>query len=424
MKSMRFGSVILVFLFVFSSQGAGHAQEVPQALKLMKEGENEIKKLDGKCAKCEAQKNLEKKVEGLFDQRTLIKVTFSGAFTGKLKGDPGPHGMGFPDHSLTRSPGTVEIESHGQKFPVQLERRGGGRGGCPVPLLKVIWEKKEPKIQGTLFDPLKDNDMRWVSECMDSDKPFHVNVDEPEHSTVMIEYLAQRWMEESGFPALRVRLAEVTYLDTANGNQKFVRKMQYGFFIEPDKDIEKRLNVSVLPLKMMTPGYNDVDFMANSKSDHTLAIPTILIQVLMDNWDYDLGKNKNTLVLMKKIEGKKKADLHKDGIYAGVLPYDMAISVNSILHFARTPETITSILSKLRSHFHGNTSGYNGQIPNLDQARWKSEFIRYSKELLPKRQAFLNQIKDLPVQLPGGVAARVEAFFGALQLLVQESGQK
>ncbi|MBL7715386.1 MAG: hypothetical protein JNL01_07935 [Bdellovibrionales bacterium] len=412
---------MILFLSAFS--GSAQAQEVPQALQAMKEGEDAIKKLDGHCAKCEAQKKAEKKVEGLFDRRTLLKVKITGQFSGKLKGDGGP-GFNVPDHRLTQSPGMIEIKSHGQKFPVQLQRRGGGRGTCPVPLLKVIWDKKDAQIQGTLFDPLKDNDMKWVSECYFAENGagfMGKKLNPIEHGSVMMEYLTQRWMEVSGFPAFRVRLAQVHYLDSSKGNRRFVKKMQYGFFIEPDKDVEKRLDVSVLHLKMFKPGYNDIDFMTDAKSDHTLAIPTILIEVLAANWDYDLGKNKNTVVLMKKVQDKKKANLKEVGVYAGVLPYDMAISADIIF---QGNESVNSILSRLQSNFEGKTSGFNGEIPNLNVARWKAEFLRYSKELLPKRQAFLDEIQNLPIQMPEGVSKRVAAYFDALQLLVQENSPK
>lgn len=398
---MKVQAGIILFLIAFS--GTLSAQDLPEALKVMKEGENEIKKLDGACAKCEAQK-AEKKVAGLFDSRTILKLTMRGHFSRKLE----LIGVEKRQQEATQSKGELEFETPAQKFPVQLERRGWARGGCPVPLLKILWDKKIPEIQGTLFDPLKDNDMRWVSECAKA---------KTDHRSILLEYLAQRWMELSGFPALRVRLTEVSYVDLDNKGKAFVDHKQYGFFLEPDKDVEKRLNLSVLHLKKSNDEYFEFDFAQNEGSDLTFAIPTILIEGLLKNWDFSIGKNKNSIVLMNRIEEKKKADLKAVGVYAGVLPYDMTIEPHLVLNFKNH-----ALDAEVGLMYNGKSPGFDGTLRISDPVRWKSEFIRYTKLLLPKRQEFLDEIKALPVSMPSNVADRVNAYFDALQRLVDQAG--
>ncbi|MBL7715387.1 MAG: hypothetical protein JNL01_07940 [Bdellovibrionales bacterium] len=396
--------MVLAFILLnyLASASISWGQDLPAAVKALDEGQKAIQKLEGPCAKCEAQKAA-KKVEGLFDSRTVLELKIRGHFSVGLK----DKGQDKAQQEATQSDGELLIGSpYDQKISVRLERRGWARGGCEIPLMKVIWDKKAKDVQGTLLDPLKDNDMKWVSDCSLG-----------QTREILLEYFAQRAMELSSFPALRVRLAKVTYEDLDNrGKKTFRGNDHYGYFLEPDKDVEHRLKVTVVPVKKFAAENNSFDLTQNPSSDMTLAIPGILLEDLFQNEDYKVWENKNTVVLMKKMDLKKE-DFKKTGSYAGFLPYDMTLIPGRILNYSMVDWA--QVLNKSYAGGHGSWSNGERVLLKGSPDYWHSEWLKYAQILETKEDIIRQELKALPSALPSNVDQMLADYFTALRAFIQ-----
>ncbi|MBL7716482.1 MAG: hypothetical protein JNL01_13540 [Bdellovibrionales bacterium] len=353
-------------------------------------------------------------VEGLFDKTDLLTVELTSDFMGKLA-NPTRDDL---EQEKTRSKATLKILGPVQQtISMDVQRRGYGRGTCAVPLLKMDWKKDDPSVKNTLFDPLKGSSLKWVSECETSGNT----------ERLMLEYLSQRWVVVSGFPHIRVRLAKVKYIDKDSGK---LLSEGYGFFMEPKKDIEERYGVTILPAER---NHFDMpyDLRKHPEADLTKAIPSMLIQALMLNHDYRPIFNKNTFVLLKPLAKDDEKKFETLGIYQGFLPYDMAYIDRHVLSY---PDYgIDSVhANQGRSHLQNLKkvlSGLAGYQPDMDRliteknkGIWASEVVRYSKELLPKKDDFHKELKALPVPLLPNVENLVNDFFKALQTVVDQNG--
>lgn len=339
-----------------------------------------------------------KKKKGLFDDESLLEMEIHGPFSGGLK-----------TQELETDGKIISISEGGKELKVKLSRRGHGRGSCPVPLLKVSWDKKDPSIQDTLFDPLKDNDMKWVSHC----KP------EWGQRVVMYEYLAQKWAEAAQIPHMKTRLVRVTYFDSSN-NAKFSEG--YGFFMEPIKDLEKRYDKTIISDK--TKGYEIYfNYFAHKDMDPTRGLPMMILEALALNRDYWIDTRKNSMILVEKMKKEDLPKFKEQAIYWAPVPYDMAMKYSvAINHKAGDTQVFLDELVNVKEARtpHWSTGWSDGKLAKGDKDRWRKEFANHAKAFLTHKQEVIDQADKLPDQtiLGPNLKSHAEDFFKALESLI------
>lgn len=338
-----------------------------------------------------------KKKIGLFDGDSLIDIEIHGHFGTTLK------------EPEKKAEGKIIIHTDGSEIPVKLSRRGGGgRIGCPIPLLKVEWDKDAPEVQNTLFDPIKDNDMKWVSHCRN----------ESGTKSILYEYLTQKWAEASGIPHMKSRLAKVVYFDMDSQTQIGTN---YGIFLEPAKDLAKRYDKTII--SDQNPGFVQYfDYLKNPNADPKRGLPMMIVESLTLNRDYWVGLRKNTVILIDKMKKEDEPKFKEQGIYFAAVPYDMGSGYAKA--FKRPKDDLSFFREELSNVKAGNTvhwqDGWEDQgLARGKKEEWRKEFAVQGQKILLRKKEILEQIKLIPEEMPNDMTAHVEDFFKALEKEMQ-----
>ncbi len=119
---------------------------------------------------------------------------------------------------------------------------------CPFPPLRLNFRKSQTK-ESLLH---KQDKIKLVTHCRDRSNAYE--------QTVLREYAVYRILNQLTDVSFRVRLLRVTYVDTEKDNFERVR---YGFFIEHEDRLAKRLGISVLELQQtkvskLQPAYTNL----------------------------------------------------------------------------------------------------------------------------------------------------------------------
>jgi hypothetical protein len=115
---------------------------------------------------------------------------------------------------------------------VQVSTRGNFRRkaeNCEFPPLRINFKKKQ--VKGTLFDEI--NKIKLVTQCRPNSVAFE--------QYVLEEYLIYRVYNIITDTSFRVRPAQITYIDQGRKGKTW---QSYAFFIEPDGELENRLNIT------------------------------------------------------------------------------------------------------------------------------------------------------------------------------------
>jgi hypothetical protein len=195
----------------------------------------------------------------LFDSDELLRITLTGPFrTISRDGDEDPE----------RRPGTLSYtaaDGSTVTFSAELEPRGKSRRDrkiCTFPPLWVRLDKDE--IDDTLFD--KQKRLKLVTHCRSS-KSFQ--------DYVVKEYLVYRVFNQLTDASFRVRLLEVTYVDSERDDSV----TRYGFFIEHKDRLAKRLGRELMePAERIPTASLDPDQAAISE----------LFQFMVSNTDFSM----------------------------------------------------------------------------------------------------------------------------------------
>lgn len=156
----------------------------------------------------------------LFQDETVIKITVEAPFNQLIKASR--TGKDAFEGSLV-----LHLSGGTQDFSVQVSPRGISRrthGFCKFPPLKVNFKKKQ--VLGTLFQG--QDKLKLVTHCQKS-KRFR--------DLYLREYAAYKVYNLLTPLSFRVRMAEVTYIDTEGKMDPLTR---YGFFIEDIDDVGDR----------------------------------------------------------------------------------------------------------------------------------------------------------------------------------------
>jgi len=148
-----------------------------------------------------------------------------------------------------------------KNLDVGVRTRGNFRhNNCDFPPLTLNFNKSE--VEGTPFD--NQNKLKMVVHCKDSG--WYAQ-------SVLREYLAYRLLNALTDQSFRVRLLQITYVDSEERRSNLVR---YAFFIEHKKRLAKRMGRETLDVKEVEIGA--------IQPDHLNL--TTLFQFLIGNTDF------------------------------------------------------------------------------------------------------------------------------------------
>jgi len=210
----------------------------------------------------------ERSPQDLFSSDSVIRFTIEADLKA-LEGDRSQESLDRP--ALIRITGT---SGELVELPLQIRTRGRYRlqaDICPFPPLRLNLRQSEPT--GTVFDG--QDKLKLVTHCHDWDS-FEQNVLE--------EYLAYRIYNHLSEVSFRVRLAEITYLDTSGESDPLTR---LGFIIEDEEAMAARAGGMALDI----PGARATDFEPGQMG------VMFLFQYMIGNIDWSTANSQNLTVV-------------------------------------------------------------------------------------------------------------------------------
>ncbi|UCG88674.1 MAG: hypothetical protein JSW71_09095 [Gemmatimonadota bacterium] len=198
----------------------------------------------------------------LFESHEILQLTIQAPFKTIFKdrdqeSEEHPGTLSYVDPDGTRVNLEVKVRTRG-KFRLQ-------RSTCDFPNVRVNFKKKQ--VQNTIFH--NQDKLKLVGHCQN-------NREEYEQQT-LLEYLVYRSLNLFTDLSFRVRLAQITYIDTEEDDDPLTR---YAFFIEDEDLMAARNGWQVLE----APGIPPQEYEA---ADLTLVE---LFQFMMGNTDWDAFK--------------------------------------------------------------------------------------------------------------------------------------
>lgn len=199
--------------------------------------------------------------QALFESREILDVTIEA-----------------PLNTLTRArsdvdylDGTFSYSSEideGRSFDLKLRARGRFRRlkkTCDFPPIRLNFRKGQ--LEGSIFDG--QDKLKLVTHCQ-------TNRDENEQF-VLREYMAYRILQLLTDKSFGARLLRVTYINNEEDGDSMTK---YGFVIEDDKNLGKRIDMKAL----------DVESLSYEEIDRAQTNLVNLFQFLIGNTDYSLIK--------------------------------------------------------------------------------------------------------------------------------------
>lgn len=210
----------------------------------------------------------EKPAKGLFSSHDVLRFSLEADLEA-LKDDRSQGSLERPARILIGGSTGDLLE-----VPLQIRTRGRYRlqkNICPFPPLRLNLKEREPT--GSPFDG--QDKLKLVTHCHDWET-FEQNVLE--------EYLAYRLYNHLSDVSFKVRLTEITYLDSNGKNDPLTRM---GFLIEDDKAMGERVGGMALDI----PGAPATDF----DSDQMGVM--FLFQFMIGNIDWSTANSQNLTVV-------------------------------------------------------------------------------------------------------------------------------
>ncbi len=221
-----------------------------------------------------------------------------------------------------------------KSIPMNLQLRGNfrlDRENCSEPPLRFLFNKEV--VRGTPFAKLEK--VKFVQPCK---RKAHYQ------ELVYREYLAYRLYNEITDDSYRVRLAEVKLVDSQKGSENTV----FGFFIEPNKRLAKRLERK--QLKAQSIPMNQVDNVAMARLN--------LYQYMIANTDYSAITAKDGEECCHNVR-VFKADADR---YITPIPYDFDFS-----GMVNAPYAVPGISNSIKSVRQRRYRGFCEQNTALRQ---------------------------------------------------------
>ena len=251
-------------------------------------------------------------------------------------------------------PGTLSIVTGGvagPAIPIQLRTRGHVRRNtrtCGFAPLRLEFPKDQ--LKGTIFEG--QGGVKLGTHCQDDGVYQHY---------MLKEYLANRLLNTVTPRSLRVRLAHVTYADTAAGKKPYTK---LGIFYEDADDMAKRMDARELPVpRQMFASLDQAQLLFIS-----------LFQYMIGNTDYSILMLHNVIML----------DDAKGVRYA--VPYDFDYSGLVYAHYAVAAKALD--LSSVRERL------YRGPCKTDEEVDQALQPFRAKKDELLALPASLPDIEE------------------------------
>jgi hypothetical protein len=173
-------------------------------------------------------------------------------------------------------------DENGQQksLPVKIRTRGHFRrdpNNCNFPPLRLDFPKSE--TENTIFEG--QDEIKLVTHCRTKSKAFE--------QIVIKEYLVYRMYNLFTEKSYRVRLARITYEDT---NEKKEPITQFGFFIEPTKQMAKRNGCENL----------EIIAVQQASTNKEMMMIICVFQYLIGNTDWSVPALHNIVLLSDNIQ--------------------------------------------------------------------------------------------------------------------------
>jgi hypothetical protein len=269
----------------------------------------------------------------LFQEDKTLRVEITAPFSRLINERPKdrelPGGFSFKDRDGT----AMELD-------IQVRARGKFRhANCDFPLLFLNFKRSQ--VEGTLLD--RQNKLKMVVHCKDSARY---------QQSVLREYLAYRMLNVLTDRSFRVRLLDVTYVDSENRRPRMVRN---AFLIEHEGRLADRLGME--RLNVFPEGAETL------QADYLNL--TSVYQYLLGNTDFSpiLGSNNECC--------HNNAMFGKDGRPLLAIPYDFDMSGWVHTPYARPEEDlgIDDVRQRLYQGFCVNNKHVDASIAQFVQAR-------------------------------------------------------
>lgn len=190
----------------------------------------------------------------LFQDDAVLRVEITAPFSRLI--NERPKDRELPGGFSFRNPDGTAVD-----LDLQVRARGKFRHtNCDFPLLFLNFKRSQ--VKGTLFD--QQNKLKMVVHCKDSGRY---------QESVLREYLAYRMLNALTERSFRVRLLDVTYVDSENRRPRMVRS---AFLIEHENRLADRLGMERLNVFP--------DEVGAIQADHLNL--TSLFQYLLGNTDF------------------------------------------------------------------------------------------------------------------------------------------
>ena len=287
-----------------------------------------------------------------------IKSDFKSLIKGKKSEDPA-----YQAAELVYNPS----EGGEQIFQIKIKPRGITRrihSWCSFPPLMLNFKKKE--VENTIFNG--QDKIKLVAYCKNSDANEQYNIQ---------EYLVYRVYQQLTPYSFKVRLVQVTYIDTS---EKYKPVTRYGFVIEHEKALAKRNGGEIAKLQL-----NNHD-----RCDRRSIDIFTCFQFMVGNTDWWVGNQHNVKILL--VEGKMPIPV----------PYDFDITgvVNS--NYASPDERlgITSVRQRLFRGYCRRPGEYEEILKIFQDKKEVIYGIYRSCDLLDEKQlkgtlAYYDQFYDI-----------------------------
>ena len=269
----------------------------------------------------------------LFQDDAALRVEFTAPFSQLINERPKdrelPGSFSFKDPDGT----VVELD-------LQVRARGNFRhANCDFPLLYLNFKRSQ--VEGTLPD--QQNKLKMVVHCKDSARY---------QQSVLREYLAYRMLNVLTDRSFRVRLLDVTYVDSENRRPRMVRN---AFLIEHEDRLADRLGMERLNVFPEGAEALQADYLNL----------TSVYQYLLGNTDFSpiLGSNNECC--------HNNSMFGKDGRPQLAIPYDFDMSGWVHTPYARPEEDlgIDDVRQRLYQGFCVNNKYVDDSIAQFVQAR-------------------------------------------------------
>ncbi len=270
---------------------------------------------------------------------------------------------------------------------MQAKVRGNFRkkpGVCPFPPLKINMKKKQ--VKGTIFEG--EDKLKLVTHCKGKNQAF-------EH-ILFQEYLAYRAYQLLTDESFRVRLVEITYVNT--GKRPF-KEVHHGFLIEDDEALAERLGGQLQMGGTILP--SDTEEISSNR--------LALFQYMIGNTDWSIPGAHNVVILRKEA-GTILTCIPYDFDWSGIVnaPYaqpSRLLEIKSVRErlfrgACRPEETWTPVWEQFQSikedlFFLYTTFPYLSEVERKKSIRYLEEFYEIIENPRTRKRNILDACRNI-----------------------------